>query len=208
MSSVVHAEMGADHTEVPFVVRSAAKLVALEAIFVLAIAMVSQKLEGTVETVLLAVLVGAGVVLVTFLPGLWTRAQTIEGIAGAAGIGLAASWMFIVPDIAYQFAGVYTHRWRDIGGGSNWWHIPVWWMVGTYLPWFGAWILANVARRGGTPSLLAGAFPALMAAAVLGVVGTVLHFPGAGWNVPTFGLAFLPGLALTTLFTGLGARRK
>jgi hypothetical protein len=33
------------------------------------------------------------------------------------------------------------------------------------------------------------------------------HFPGAGWNLPTFGVAFLPGLALTTLLTGLGARR-
>lgn len=208
MSSVAHPETRVDQTDIPWIVKGAAKLAGIEAIFVLALAMVSQHLEGALETALLGLLLAAGLMLVAFLPGLWTRAHTIEGIAGAAGIGLAAAWMFMVPDIAYQFAGVYTHRWRAIGGGSNWWHLPVWWMVGTYLPWMGAWILANQAARGGPPSIAGGAGLAAVCTAVMGGLAVLIHVPGAGWNVPTFGVAFLPGLALATLITGLGARRK
>jgi hypothetical protein len=39
------------------------------------------------------------------------------------------------------------------------------------------------------------------------VVGAAAHFPGAGWNLGTFGVAFLPGLALATVISGLGAKR-
>jgi hypothetical protein len=42
---------------------------------------------------------------------------------------------------------------------------------------------------------------------VLGAVAALLHFPGAAWSLPTFGVAFLPGLALATLLSGLGATR-
>jgi len=95
-----------------------------------------------------------------------------------------------------------------IGGGSNWWYHPIWWMVGTYMPWLGAWILANQASRRGAASLGGAAILTLGLTLVLGAVAAVVHFPGASFNVPTFGLAFLPALALATVVTGLGARRK
>jgi type IV secretory pathway TrbD component len=42
---------------------------------------------------------------------------------------------------------------------------------------------------------------------LLGAAAVILHFPGARWNVATFGVAILPALALGTVITGLGQRR-
>jgi hypothetical protein len=47
----------------------------------------------------------------------------------------------------------------------------------------------------------------VVAAIVCAVVAVLIHFPGASWNLGTFGVAFLPGLALATLLSGLGAKR-
>jgi hypothetical protein len=209
MSAAVHASTGADQTDLPLVLRASVKLGLIESAAVLVIGLVSKYLDGAAEQGLLLVLVTVAVVAVTFLPGLWTRAATIEGIAGAAGIGLAATVVFLIVDVAFfQPFGLYTHRWRDIGGGSNWWYHPVWWMVGTFLPWLGAWILANQASKGGSASLVGGAIQLLIFTAIATVVAVLVHVPGAGWNVGTFGVAFLPGLALATVASVLGARRK
>jgi hypothetical protein len=35
-------------------------------------------------------------------------------------------------------------------------------------------------------------------------VAVVVGFPGAGWNLSTFGIAFLPGLAVAALLSSLG----
>jgi len=209
MSAAVPATAGADQTDLPRVLRAAVKLGVLESVAVLVIGLVSRSLDGVAEQALLLVLVSGAVIAVTFLPGLWTRAQTIEGISGAAGIGLAATVVFLIVDVSLlQPFGLYTHRWRDIGGGSNWWYHPIWWMVGTYLPWLGAWILANQTGRGRSASPGAGALQLLVFTAVATGLGVLLHVPGAGWNVGTFGVAFLPGLALATIASVLGARRK
>jgi hypothetical protein len=80
-------------------------------------------------------------------------------------------------------------------------------MAGTYLPWFGAWTLANQLVKGRTVSPGAAFGLALILGAALAVVASVARFPGAGWNLPTFGVAFLPGLALATALSGRGAKR-
>ena len=210
MSTAVHPQAGVDHTDVAYVARKIATLGVIETVLVLVIGLVSKYLDPPVETVLLAVLITGGVLTVTLVPGLWTRARTIEeGIAGAAGIGLGAAWVFLVFDVAIlQPIHLYTDRWLAIGGGSNWWYHPVWWLVGTYLPWFGSWILANQATRTGSPNPVAAAVSALIFTVVCAVVGILAHVPGAGWTLGTFGVAFLPGLALATLVSVLGARRK
>lgn len=209
MSAMAHAQTGADQTDVPFIVRASVKLAILQSIFILVIALASKLFAGSLETVALAVLITAGVLATTILPGLWTRARSIEGIAGAAGIGLAATWIFLLVDVSlFQPFGLWTNRWREIGGGSNWWYHPVWWMVGTYLPWLGAWVLSNQAARNGTPSPVGLVVSSLALTLVCAVVAVVAGFPGAGWNLGTFGLAFLPGLTLATVVSALGARRK
>lgn len=209
MSAVAHAHTGADQTDLPYVLRAAVKLGLLESAAVLVIGLVSRMLDGSLEQALLVVLFVPATLMVIFLPGIWTRARSIEGIAGAAGIGLAATVVFLLVDVAlFQPFGLYTHRWRDIGGGSNWWYHPVWWMVGTALPWLGAWSLACRASRGTEPSLVSLSIPVVIASAVVMVVAVLAGFPGAGWNAGTFGVAFLPGLVVATMIAVLGARRK
>jgi hypothetical protein len=48
---------------------------------------------------------------------------------------------------------------------------------------------------------------ALAFTAIFGVLANLIHFPGAVWKLPTFGVAFLPGIAAATVFSGLGVRR-
>lgn len=209
MSAAVHPHASADQTDLPHVLRAAVKLGILESVAVLVIGLATVYLQGAAETAVVGVLLTLAVLAVTFLPGLWTRPATIEGIAGAAGIGLAATIVFLIIDVAlFQPFGLYTNRWREIGGGSNWWYHPIWWMAGTYLPWLGAWMLAARTERGAAPGVGAAAITLVAATVGCMVLGVVLHVPGAGWNVGTFGVAFLPGLALATIVSVLGARRK
>lgn len=203
------AELHADHdlTDIPSIVRGAVLLGLFETVAVLLISLTFRFLAGPFETVVVAVLLLLGLAPVTLLPGIWTRARTIEGIAGAAGIGLGATVVFLLLDVVLlQHIGTYTNRWWQIGG-SNWWYHPIWWMVGTYLPWFGAYILANQAERNGRISAPAAFGTAIVFALIVGVVAVLIGFPRAGWNLPTFGVAFLPGLALATALSALGGRR-
>jgi hypothetical protein len=204
------AELHRDHdvTDVPSIVRGAVLLGLFEAVMVLLVSLASRFLSGPLETVALAILLLAGLAPVTLLPGIWTRARTVEGIAGAAGIGLGATFVFLLLDVVLlQHIGTYTNRWYQVGG-SNWWYHPIWWMTGTFLPWLGAWILANQAERNGRVSAPAAFVTALGFAVAAAVAAVLIGFPGAGWNVPTFAVAFLPGLALATALSALGTRRS
>ncbi len=205
MTSVAETRRDYDYTALSHVLRRAVVLGVVTAVVVVALAFVTRLMDGILETVVGAVVLLFGVTAVTVLPGLWTRARTIEGIAGAAGIGLAATVVFLLIDVALlQPLGVYTNRWREIGGGSNWWYHPVWWMVGTLLPWMGAFIVANRARRGRSDSVGGVMGIAIVATLVVGALAVVAGFPGAGWNLSTFGVAFLPGLAVAALVSSLG----
>ena len=185
MSSAVELERDIDRTDVPWIVRGAVKVGLITAISVLLYSLVSRFTNGVVESALKVLIIAAGTYLVAFLPGQWTRARTIEGIAGAAGIGLAGAVVFLLIDVTLlQTIGTYTNRWRQIGGGSNWWYHPVWWMVGTFLPWMGAFMIANQAARGAV-SVPRAAGLVTVATLVLGALAVVLHVPHAEWNVPT-----------------------
>ena len=209
MTSRVESQAEHDTTAVPAIVLGSAKLGLLEAILVLLFSLASRFLDGFVETIVCALILAIGVAAVTILPGLWTRALTIEGIAGAAGIGLGAAGVFLLIDVTVlQNIGTYTNRWHEIGGGSNWWYHPVWWMVGTFLPWMGSWILANQTVRNGRPAVLTAIVTALLLTAVLGGLAVLLGFPGAGWTLGTFAVAVLPALALATILSAAGKRRS
>jgi hypothetical protein len=201
MTSTADLQGDYDLTRVPMIVQGAVKLGLLESILVLIFSLASRFLSGIPETIVEALILVVGLAVVTMLPGLWTRPRTIEGIAGAAGIGLAASVVFLLVDVTLlQNIGTYSHRWYDIGGGSNWWYHPVWWMVGTFLPWMGAWILANQTVKEGRPAPLIGFLTAVGGAVIFAAAAVLLGFPGARWSVATFAIAFLPGLVLATVF--------
>jgi hypothetical protein len=130
MTSTAESTRDYDATAVPLIVMGAIKLGLLETVLVLLFSLSSRFLGGIIETLVGALLILVGLATVTMLPGLWTRALTIEGIAGAAGIGLGAAGVFLLLDvILLQNNGTNSHRWRAFGGGSNWWYHPVWWMV-------------------------------------------------------------------------------
>jgi hypothetical protein len=198
-----------DRIEIPRIVRYAILLGLLQAVIVALFAVVTRMFDGPIEKGLEAILLIIGLAATIILPGLWTRARNIEGIAAAAGIGLAATVVFLLVDVALlQPFGAYTFRWRALGGGSNWWYHPVWWMVGTYLAWMGAFILANQTARNGRPSVGGLVVLVLIGVVILGAIGVVLHVPGAAWSIPTFGVAVLPALALAAVISGMGTRRS
>ncbi len=206
MTAPSHAT-AADQTEIPNIVRASIKLGLIQTAIIVLMAIVSRSVDGPAETAGLAVLLLIGLAVSAGLPGIWTNARTIEGIAGAAGIGLAAAAVFMVIDMAVlQPVQLWTNRWREIGGGSNWWYHPIWWMVDAFLALMGAWVLANQAARGQRPSLgmLMGLSVGLTL--VVGALAVVFHFPGAGWNVPSFGVAYLAGLPLAVLVSGMGRK--
>jgi hypothetical protein len=208
MTSTAELNRDYDLTAVPSIVAGSVKLGLLESIFVLLFSLASRMLGGAVEAIVCGLILVAGLAAVSMLPGLWTRPRTIEGIAGAAGIGLGAAGVFLLVDVMLlQNIGTYTNRWYEIGGGSNWWYHPVWWMVGTFIPWMGAWILANQTVRNGRPSAATGLIMAFGLAVLVGIVATLAKFPGAGWTLGTFAVAFLPGLALANIVSAIGKRR-
>jgi hypothetical protein len=208
MTSTAHAKREYDATDVPAIVLGSVKLGLLETVLVLLFSLASRFLDGVAETVVCGIIVLAGLAAVTMLPGLWTRARTIEGIAGAAGIGLGAAAVFLLLDVTLlQNIGTYSHRWYDIGGGSNWWYHPVWWMVGSFLPWMGAWILANNIEKEGRDAAVTGLITALVFTVIMAIAAILLGFPGARWTLGTFAVAFLPGLVFATIVSAMGKRR-
>ena len=205
MATAVHPDATFDTTDIPRIVRGSITLGAIQALVILAISMANRTLEGTADQAATGILLAVGLAATILLPGRWTRARTIEGIAGAAGIGLGAALAFLVLDVAVlQPLGTYTNRWYEVGGHSNWWYHPVWWMVGSYLSWMGAFVLANQTARRGSPSVAGAVLLIVVLTVVLAAAAATLGFPGAGWTVPTFGVAILPALALAALVSGMG----
>lgn len=208
MTTAVPAESHYDQTALPGVLRNGAALGVLQAVCVLLFSLAYRFLDGPAEVAVGAVIVLAGLAATTVLPGLWTRARTVEGMAGAAGIGLWAAVVYLIIDVAaLQPLGTYTNRWLAIGGGSNWWYHPVWWMVGAYLPWMGAQVFASQVAKGRSPSPGALMGVALALTVVVAVLAVLIGFPGAGWGLGTFAVAYLPGVTLAAVVFSLGVRR-
>lgn len=208
MASAVQLEGDYDNTQLGRVVRASITLGLVESLVVVVVSIINKSLTGTADHALTGIAVFAGAMFTSFYPGTVTRPRTIEGIAGAAGIGLGATWVFLLVDaFLLQTFHVYTNRWHQVGGGSIWWYLPVWWMVGTFLSWMGGWILANQSSRSGAPSVPAAIGLVTVTAALCGAVAVLVHFPSAGWNVPTFAVAVLPGLVLANIVSALGRRR-
>ncbi len=209
MATAVSLDHSSDSTDVPIIVRASIVLGLVQAVCVFAVSMINRALTGTADHALTGVVVAIGTVVTMIYPATRTRPRTIEGIAGAAGIGLGAALAFMLVDVAVlQPLGTYTNRWHEIGGGSNWWYHPTWWMVGCFISWMGAWILANQANKNGQSSIGGAIGLVAVLTAVVGAAAAALHFPGASFNVPTFAVAVLPALALGTWISSFGASKR
>ena len=134
---------------------------------------------GIVRAVLQTIVVLAGAVAATFLPAFWTVARSVQGIAGAAAVGLWGTVVFMAIDIIlFRPFRAYPWTWDAVGGGSTWWYLPIWWMLGTLLAWLGGLVTAARAARGGNVAIQSLAMPV-----VLGGLGGAIGF-GLGGVVP------------------------
>jgi hypothetical protein len=145
---------------------------------------------GTGRDILVSLIVLAAALATSLLPGQWAAARTVEGIAGAAAIGLWGAIVFAMIDIVVlRPVKAYPWTWDAVGGGSSWWYHPVWWMLGTFVAWMGGLLTAARSRR--APQTLGGlAVPVVVATAVLTGAGKALGCPvslpvlvGAGYVV-------------------------
>src|SRR5213595_2338107 len=154
---------------------------------------ITASLRGAVEAL---IVLGAGLA-VAFLPAQWTVARSTEGIAGAAALGLVGTVVFSAIDIVLlRPFKAYPWTWDAIGGGSTWWYLPVWWMLGTFVAWMGGIVTA----AGGEATLGRRTLPALAATIVLALIvrlaGVTLALPVATGGAFTLVLAALALVAL------------
>jgi hypothetical protein len=143
---------------------------------------------GIVTSFLLMLIVLAGGVAAAFLPGFFAVSRTVQGVASAAAIGLWGTIVFMAIDIILlRPFKAFPWTWDAIGGGSTWWYLPIWWMLGTFVAWMGAIVTTGRAARGGDTAIRSLALPALAGGLVLGLVlglGGVMLMPvaaGAGF---------------------------
>jgi hypothetical protein len=160
--------------------------------------------DGIAQALLQTVVVIAAAVAATFLPAQWTTARGTEGIAAAAAVGLWGTIVFMAIDvIVLRPLKAYPWTWDAIGGGSTWWYLPIWWMLGTFVAWLGGLVTAARARRGGNTSVVSLALPV-----VLGALGVGL---GLGLSQTGIGIPVAAGAGFTAtliVFAVVAALRK
>jgi len=160
--------------------------------------------DGIAQALLQTAVVIVAAVAATFLPAQWTTARGTEGIAAAAAVGLWGTIVFMAIDvIVLRPLKAYPWTWDAIGGGSTWWYLPIWWMLGTFVAWLGGLVTAVRARRGGSTSVFALAVPL-----VLGAIGVAV---GTGLGHVRIGLPVAAGAGFTAtliVFAVVAALRK
>src|SRR5881409_2499088 len=145
---------------------------------------------GIVSSFVLMLIVLPGGVAAAFLPGFFAASRTVHGVASAAAIGLWGTIVFMAIDIILlRPFQAFPWTWDAVGGGSTWWYLPIWWMLGTALAWTGAIVTADRAARG-DPALVRAATPtvggAVLLAAVARLAGLHVALPvatGVGFTI-------------------------
>ena len=191
---------GAARADLRTVLVSGAKLALLTTLGVTAFALLSRATSGTVETLVRSLLVLAGGAAFSFLPAAWVRPRDVDSIAWAALVGLLAALGFTVLDTAIlRPLDLYHWSWDELGGGSGFWYIPVWWMGSATLAWLGSWTYSVAAGKGEANVLsLAGATIGFALAAFV-----VLGLLGAGFSSPVMALAFTVALIVGLVFASV-----
>jgi hypothetical protein len=188
-----------DRSDLRNVLVSGAKVGAITAVAVVGYLVLFRFIPpGLNRDIVLSLLVAGASVGAALWPGTLAASRTVEGIAGAAAIGLWGAVVFSVIDIVLlRPLKAYPWTWDAIGGGSSWWYIPIWWMLGTFVAWMGGLLTAGRNARAAA-SLGAVAGPVLIGALILTVAGKVTGCPvmlpvqtGGGFTVSLTALALL-----------------
>lgn len=169
----------ADRSELRHVLLSGTIVGVVTAALVIVFLVISRLLPAGIITALLeTIVVLAGAVAATFLPAHFAASRTVEGVAGAAAIGLWGTIVFMAIDIILlRPFHAFPWTWDAVGGGSTWWYLPIWWMLGTFVAWMGALVTAGRAARGRDTSVKALSVPILLTAAALGLAPVAARLP-------------------------------
>jgi hypothetical protein len=177
-----------DRSEFRHVLLSGTIVGAVTGAAVLVFLLVSRLPPGIFASLVLMIIVLAGGVAAAFLPGFFAASRTVQGVASAAAIGLWGTIVFMAIDIILlRPFKAFPWTWDAIGGGSTWWYLPIWWMLGTFVAWMGAIVTAGRAARGGDTAIPSLATPAVVGGLVVGLglgLAGVLFMPiaaGAGF---------------------------
>jgi hypothetical protein len=188
-----------DRSEFRHVLLSGTIVGVVTAVVVIVFLLASRLLPaGLVTSLLLMLIVLAGGVAAAFLPAFFATSRTTQGIASAAAIGLWGTIVFMAIDIILlRPFKAFPWTWDAVGGGSTWWYLPIWWMLGTFLAWMGGLVTAGRAARGGDATIGSLAIPALAGGLGVGLglgLGGIMFMPvaaGAGFAVTLIGFALL-----------------
>jgi hypothetical protein len=165
----------ADRAEFPHILVSGTIVGVVIGVTVILYLIVARLLgPGLVTALLETVLVLAGGIAAAFLPAFLASARTTQGVAVAAAIGLWGTIVFMAIDIILlRPFKAYPWTWDAVGGGSTWWYLPIWWMLGTFVAWMGGLLTAGRAARGGDVAVAALALPVVLGAAILALAVTL-----------------------------------
>ena len=175
-----------DRSEFRHILQSGTIVGAVTAAAVVLFLLVSRVLPAGIATSLLQlIIVLAAGVAAAFLPGFFAASRTTQGVASAAAMALWGTIVFMAIDIVLlRPFRAFPWTWDAAGGGSTWWYLPIWWMLGTFLAWMGAIVTAGRAARGGDTAIRSLAMPAvaggLVAGVGLGLAGVLLMPVAAG----------------------------
>jgi hypothetical protein len=193
-----------DRSDFRHVVLSGTKTGLVTGAAVVAFLLVSRLLPpGTGREVLLAAVVLLFAVPIALLPAHLVGARQTEGVAGAAAVGLFGTVAFMAVDIVLlRPLRAYPWTWDAVGGGSTWWYLAIWWMLGTFTAWMGGLWTASRAVRAET-TFAALAWPPVAGGVLVAVVSRIAGCPLA---LPvTSGAGFL---ATLTALAVIGLVRK
>lgn len=167
-------------------------------------ALASRVLGGSGEIVVQSVLVLVAGVVFAFWPAAVVRPASTDGIAWAALVGLLGALTFTVLDTALlRPLELYHWSWDQIGGGSGFWYIPVWWMGSAVVAWLGAWAAAE--SHAAEPAQLVQ--PAVRTVATAIVLFGILGVAVAPFTTAVMALAFALALPANLLLVKLLGRR-
>ncbi len=195
-----------DRWDVRTIVGGGAALGVFTTVGVVVFAMVSRGMSsGITETVVQSLMLLAGAAVFAYAPAAMVRPRSVDGIAWAACLGLIGALAFTVLDTAIlRPLGTYHWTWDQIGGGSGFWYIPVWWMGSAFLAWLGS-VVYRTGQREGAAGAVAGAVKTigfgLVAFAVLAATGIAPFHPAVA------ALGFTIGLVVHALIAAVLSRQ-
>ena len=195
-----------DRADVRTIVGGGAVLGALTTVGVAVFALASRPLSGMTETVVQSALILLGAAVFCYFPAARVRPANVDGIAWAALLGLMGALFFTAFDtVLLRPLSVYHWTWDQVGGGSGFWYIPVWWMGSATLAWLGGWITTFAKADDAERSLL----PTVVTTVIIGIIvfAVLVGLRIAPAHSAVMALGVTLGLPIHVLGAWLRARR-